>query len=78
MAYNSKYTGQEIEGLLDKVKSSKDKVFIGTEQEYNDAYANGLIPMGSLVIILSESEQLDDTIALLGKAIIGKMILGNS
>ena len=78
MAYKGKYEGAEIDTLLDKVKESKEKVFIGTQQEYNNAFADGLIPIGSLVIILDESEQASDTIALLGTAIIGKMILGKS
>lgn len=51
-------------------------VFIGTQEEYEQAYANGKIKVGSLVIILNEEDSSADTIALLGTAVLGKMILG--
>lgn len=48
--------------LNDAVNS---KVFIGTMAEYQEAYSNGKISEGALVIILEEGEDAKDTIALL-------------
>lgn len=57
--------------------ASKDElIFIGTQEEYETAYANGKIMNGSLVIILEE-EELDNLLSsLVGSAIIGRMRLG--
>lgn len=55
-----------------------DSLFIGTQEEYNRVYAEGGIKVGALVIILDNSDSTNDTIALLGTAIIGRMILGKS
>lgn len=63
------------EGLKDKLKRA---VFIGSQSEYNEAYSKGEIALGTLVIILEENESTADTIALLGTAVLGKMILGNN
>lgn len=52
------------------------KVFIGTLAEYQSAYAAGKIAVGALVIIMEEGEDSNDAIALLGTAVLGKMILG--
>jgi hypothetical protein len=54
------------------------RVFIGTQAEYDSAYANNNIAVGALVIILDGSESSSDTISLLGTAILGKMILGTN
>ena len=54
------------------------RIFIGTQAEYDSAYANNNIAVGALVIILDGSESSSDTISLLGTAILGKMILGQS
>lgn len=52
-------------------------VFVGTQEEYDAAYAEGKIKIGSLVIIL-EQEEIDNLLgAILGSAIIGRMKLGN-
>ena len=59
--------------LNDTVNS---KVFIGTMAEYQEAYSNGKIAEGALVIILEDGEDAKDTIALLGTAVLGKLILG--
>jgi hypothetical protein len=77
-----KNTENEIVEFGDKkfVEASvNSRVFIGTEDEYNAAYAEGKIAMGALVIILdgSETEEGGATIsALLGTAILGQMLLG--
>lgn len=57
----------------------QSRVFIGTKSEYDTAYAEGKIGIGALVIILdgSETEEGGETIsALLGTAILGRMLLG--
>lgn len=62
---------------VDEVLQSR--VFVGTQEEYDTAYAEGKIAMGALVIILdgSETEEGGATIsALLGTAILGQMLLG--
>ena len=68
-----------IESLASKEyvdEKSNSKVFIGTMAEYQEAYSNGKISEGALVIILEEGEDAKDTIALLGTAVLGKLILG--
>ena len=68
-----------IESLASKEyvdEKSDSKVFIGTLAEYQEAYAAGKIAVGALVIIMEEGEDANDTIALLGTAVLGKMILG--
>ena len=69
------------------------KIFVGTQEEYLEAWGNGLITVGALVVIVDKSVDLggddsgdngdsgeneggEETISILGKAIIGKMILG--
>lgn len=68
-----------IENLASKEyvdEKSDSKVFIGTLAEYQEAYAAGKIAVGALVIIMEEGEDSNDVIALLGTAMLGKMILG--
>lgn len=68
-----------IESLASKEyvdEKSNSKVFIGTLAEYQEAYAAGKIAVGALVIIMEKGEDANDTIALLGTAVLGKMILG--
>ena len=60
----------------DKFNDIDSKFFIGTIEKYQEAYANGKIAEGALVIILEEDENKNDTIALLGSAVLGKLILG--
>lgn len=72
--------GLEI-GLADSFinqvsSSSSSNVFVGTQAEYDTAYAEGKINTGSLVVILDDEMNSESTIALLGKAILGQMILG--
>ena len=52
-------------------KDGLDGVFIGTMTAYEEAYAAGLIPVGCIVIIDDTS-----TTAVLGKAVLGQMVLG--
>lgn len=62
------------------------KIFMGTQEEYMEAWKNGLITVGALVIIVDDSTDVgggedsdsSDTTALLGKAVLGKMILGKN
>lgn len=55
------------------------KVFVGTRTEYDIAYAEGSVDTGALVIILDENEMETSTItALLGTAVLGKMLLGTN
>lgn len=68
-----------IESLASKEyvdEKSDSKVFVGTLTEYQEAYAAGKIAVGALVIIMEEGEGTNDAIALLGTAVLGKMILG--
>lgn len=78
MSYNSKYKSSRIEELLGVADDFEGKLFVGTQSEYDAAYAEGKVKVGALVIILDGSESVNDTIALLGTAVIGRMILGKS
>lgn len=60
--------------------TDSNKVFIGTQAEYDNAYSEGRISIGTLVIILDENENTGSDVSvssLLGTGILGKMILGN-
>lgn len=57
--------------------------FIGTKSEYDEAYKSGRIVNGTIVIIIEEEKPVEPTeptdsgeLAILGTAILGKMILG--
>lgn len=79
MKDNELVTSTALNNLNQRIQDVSTKVFIGTEEEYNTAYAEGKIAMGALVIILdgSETEEGGATIsALLGTAILGQMLLG--
>lgn len=69
---SSIYTKEEFKKDIDS------KFFIGTQEQYNSFIANNTLQEGALVIILDDEELNSDTIALLGTAILGKMILGNN
>lgn len=76
---NELVTSSALNNLNQRIQDVSTKVFIGTEEEYNTAYAEGKIAMGALVIILDggETEEGGTTIsALLGTGILGKMLLG--
>jgi hypothetical protein len=69
---NEKVTASALNDL-------SNKIFIGTQEEYDIAYAKGKINVGSLVIILDENEvNGETTTAILGKAIIGALLLGKA
>lgn len=51
--------------------------FIGTKSEYDEAFKTGRIVNGTIVIIIEEEKPTDSgELAILGTAILGKMILG--
>ena len=84
----SKYLGEvgltELWNLMTAYVDGK--IFIGTKAEYEIAAST--IPVGSMVIITDESDVVippvvekpsnDSTIAILGTAVLGQMILGRS
>lgn len=61
-----------LNNTLEELESSIG-VFIGSQEEYEVAYSAGKIRTGTIVVILDEGSS---TTAVLGKAILGKMILG--
>ena len=73
---NELVTSSALNNLNQRIQDVSTKVFIGTKEEYNTAYAAGKIAVGALVIIMEEGEDSNDAIALLGTAVLGKMILG--
>lgn len=71
------YNGSVSEAQLNHAITNK--VFVGTEEEYEIAYAAGSISTGALVIILDSNEIETSTVtSLLGTAILGQMILGTN
>lgn len=65
------------EGALKGATAIQDeKIFIGTQEEYDIANSNGSIKPGSLVIILKQDELNSLVTAVLGTALLGKMKLG--
>lgn len=71
------YDGSVSQAQLNHTINSK--VFIGTRTEYDIAYAAGSVGIGALVIILDENEMETSTVtALLGTAVLGKMLLGTN
>lgn len=74
--------GISVEDTITKIKE-ENLIFIGTQNEYEAAYALGKIKNGCLVIILDENELGGDseenlTTAILGLAVVGKMKLGTN
>lgn len=57
----------------------KSKLFVGTQTEYEDAWKAQEISVGAVVIILDEPE-LDGGVssAILGKGVLGQLVLGKS
>lgn len=74
--------GQLYDGSVSQAQLNhtiNNKVFIGTRTEYDIAYAAGSVGTGALVIILDENEMETSTVtALLGTAVLGKMLLGTN
>lgn len=36
---------------IDDTKLDKNKIFVGTKAEYNTAYVNGEVPVGTIVVL---------------------------
>jgi hypothetical protein len=71
------YDGSVSQAQLNHTINSR--VFVGTRTEYDAAYAAGSVGTGALVIILDENEMETSTVtALLGTAVLGKMLLGTN
>ena len=79
-------TKNQIDNLISEIEKQneerdafyKEKFENGeiTESEYKTAYNNGKISVGALVIIIDETEiNSSETSPILGKAVLGKMIL---
>lgn len=64
---------EEFTTLQENIDKVDNKLFIGTQEEYDVAYAEGKISVGALVIILDEESP---ETSMLGKAILGTLILG--
>ena len=80
-------TTDTIAGKVDEnttsIATMQSKLFIGTYAEYEIAYAAGAIALGALVVITDDQTSSDEdedasssTSAVLGVAVLGKMILG--
>ena len=74
--------GQLYDGSVSQAQLNhtiNNRVFVGTRTEYDTAYAAGSVGTGALVIILDENEMETSTVtALLGTAVLGKMLLGTN
>jgi hypothetical protein len=78
MSYQSKFTGQQIDDLCDKINdlAVENILFIGSQTDYQNAFNEGKIAMGSLVIILDNEEYTSEEFSsVLGVGVLGKMIL---
>lgn len=74
---NKIVTLDNLQNFYEKLQNEKG-VFIGTANDYENAYNAGKIKTGSLIIILDPNEMETSTVtALLGTGILGKMILGS-
>jgi hypothetical protein len=54
-------------------------LFVGTQEQYDEAYKNGKISVGAIVIITEKDINVQNggpTSALLGEGVLGEMILG--
>lgn len=54
------------------------KIFVGSQEQYDKAYAAGKIALGAIVIITDDDVNADSagTTAVLGKAVLGQLVLG--
>lgn len=57
---------------------SQSNIYVGTQEQYDIADAEGKIPVGTLVIILDENDlnSPEEVAALLGTGVLGSFILG--
>jgi phosphoenolpyruvate synthase/pyruvate phosphate dikinase len=53
-----------------------NKIFIGTQSEYDVAYAAGKIAIGAIVVIIDDEENTTGTSSKVGEGVVGEMILG--
>ena len=66
----------------DGTSESFNTTFVGTRAEYNTAYAESKIPVGTIVVITDEADDDDETenagasSSMLGTGVLGYMILG--
>lgn len=69
-------TKSELNEILNN-KLDKTKFFVGTYAEYQEAYTNGEIEIGAIVVITDDESNAnsDSTTSELDKAILGQMIL---
>lgn len=77
MGYQSKFTGKQIDDYIDKISDIgiENILFIGSQDDYQNAFNAGKIALGSLVIILDNEEYADEFSSVLGVGVLGKMIL---
>lgn len=84
---DAKYWGGMESSIVNDLASKdyvNEKIFVGTQTEYDIAYANNKIALGALVIILDEElggntggdNAGSSTTAKLGVAVLGQMKLG--
>ena len=63
--------------LQENIDKVDNKLFIGTQEEYDAAYAEGKVAVGALVIILDEDINEDTaTVSVLGQGVLGTLVLG--
>lgn len=82
---SAKYWGEHDSSVFNDLATQdyvNKKIWYGTESDYNKAYADGIIGIGTLVIILDEGNTGDNVgssaTAKLGTAVLGQMILGQN
>lgn len=70
------HTHTEFTTLQENIDKVDNKLFVGTQEEYDVAYAEGKIAVGALVIILDDEDTA--SVAILGQGKLGTLILGNN
>jgi hypothetical protein len=79
---DAKYWGGMESSIVNDLASKtyvNEKIFVGTMEQYNVAYSNGLVAEGALVIITEVNVTpggSGTTTAKLGVAVLGQMKLG--
>lgn len=74
-----KYYNEKITKYIND-NANQSKVFVGTQEEYELAYSEGKILVGTLVVILDENElkEPESVLSLLGTGVLGSFILGGN
>jgi hypothetical protein len=68
---------EEFTTLQENIDKVDNKLFVGTQEEYDAAYAEGKVAVGALVIILDEDINEDTaTVSVLGQGVLGTLVLG--